>query len=105
MGIAIEGKTVEHLSTIAEQLTQISNTLARLASREQVRFITVTRLQEFDTQPDEWRRELVGVAQIERVLTGLQFTVIRTTSGDLRVRESFDEILTMINAGAYVPPF
>jgi tagatose-1,6-bisphosphate aldolase non-catalytic subunit AgaZ/GatZ len=92
------------LVNIAAQLTQISNTLARTMGREETRFVTVTRLSE--GIPAGEQSEIVGVAHIERAFPreGVG-TYIETKRSTFLVGESLAEILTMINAGAYVPPF
>ena len=92
----------EMLGGIAEQLTQISNTLARTMGREPARFITLT-------DPENGERVIVSVRSIVAVFseeTGATLAVSDGTSGTMyRTQETPDEILTMINAGAYVPPF
>jgi hypothetical protein len=102
------GDVYNVLEEIGGTLTRISETL----DREQTRFIMVTRLVEAnisDPSRDEWRRELVNVSQIVRVspdeTSGSGAVVWDARGSILRVRETVEEITTMINAGAYVPPF
>ena len=103
------GEATDVLVGIHEQLTQISNTLARTMGREETRFITVHHLIESNVQANRWRPEVISVANIVRVVpdeTNLPGAYVWNTRGDiLRVRETVEEITTMINAGAYVPPF
>ena len=74
-----------------------------------MRFITVTSVRERMGGGESETRRAVNVSRIVEVIPyyadGAQLLIDGLPDGFLRVRESPDKILTMINAGAYVPPF